>query len=246
MLRQCLRFLMWVPLTAASPALALERTAARVVDPVDEWNASATTTLHYYNNCNDWLWLWSGWSPGETVGVNFDTGPGCSPRPLNFVRALVASGEPSGYGFTGVIEVKSGLSCQSPVLAQAPWLPQAPGIGVGWFPSQPTPALVPRSFAVTITWAAPPGYTNGTALASDHPAAGATGPAACGICFPSNRMVHSRYFGVGGQYCPSGTTLNDGTCAIEWMMEAGIAPCPVGVNAELADKSWAEIKTLYK
>jgi hypothetical protein len=41
---------------AAAPALALEKTSARVIDRED-WSASGTTSVRYYNNCTGWVWV---------------------------------------------------------------------------------------------------------------------------------------------------------------------------------------------
>jgi hypothetical protein len=223
----------------ATPAVALEKTSARMIDRNDSWNASTTGTIRYYNNCTGWVWVWSGWSPGETMGVNFDSP--CDGGWLNVSWALTFSGVPSGYGFTGTISTLAGPNCSSPVLGAQPYLPP---VTSGWNATVWGGLPVPGSFSVLITWAAQTGFTNGTGLASDHPFAGPTGPTACGTCFPTTRVSQSRYYGAGGAYCPSGTTLSDGLCDIEFMIDVNVKGCepPVGVEAE----SWGKIKGLYR
>jgi hypothetical protein len=221
---------------SAAPAAALEKTSARMIDRADGWNASTTGTLRYYNNCTGWVWVWSGWSPGETVGVNFH---GSYPWFVNVSWALTFSGVPSGYGFTGTISVNDGDGCAA-VLGSQPYLPP---VTSGWNATVWGGLPVNGNFSVNITWAAETGFTNGTGLASDHPFAGPTGPTACGTCFPSARVSNSRYYGVGGAYCPSGTTLSDGLCDIEFMIDVNVkGGFPVGVE----DESWGKIKSLYR
>ena len=216
-------------------AFALEKTSSRMIDRGDDWNASTTGTIRYYNNCTGWVWVWSGWSPGESMGVNFDNvGNGGF---LNVSWALTFSGVPSGYSFTGTIAVNDGNGCDA-VLASQPYLPP---VTSGWNATVWGGLPVNQNFSVNITWAADTGFTNPTALASDHPFAGPTGPTACGTCFPSARVSHSRYYGVSGAYCPSGTTLSDGTCDIEWMIDVNTKK-GIGV----AQESWGSIKNLYR
>jgi hypothetical protein len=217
-------------------APALEKTSARLIDRDEGWNASTTGTIRYYNNCTGWVWVWSGWSPGETMGVNFDNN--CGLQFLNTSWALTFSGVPSGYGFTGTIAALGGQTCASPVLGSQPYLPP---VTSGWAATAWGGIPVPNNFSVLITWAAASGFTNSTGLASDHPFAGPTGPTACGTCFPSNRASQSRYYGVGGAYCPSGTTLSDGLCDIEFMIDVNVK-CQIGVEQE----SWGSIKNLYR
>jgi hypothetical protein len=237
-MRQLYRILALVAMIAlTTPAAALEKTSARMIERNDDWSASTTGTIRYYNNCTGWVWVWSGWSPGEQMGVNFDTGS-CSTRLLNASWALTFSGVPSGYAFTGTIAALGGTDCSAPVLASQPYLPPVTN---GWNATVWGGIAVPQQFSVLITWAAMSGFTNATALASDHPFAGATGPAACGTCFPTTRTSQSRYYGVAGAYCPSGTTLSDGFCDIEFMLDVNVK-CVTSVQA----LSWGRIKEIYR
>jgi hypothetical protein len=220
----------------AGPSLALEKTSARMIDK-DDWSASATGTILYYNYCTGWIWVWSGWSPGEALGVNY-TATGCVSQFLNTSWALTYSGIPAGYGFTGTIAVLGGHTCAAPILAAQPYLPP---VTSGWSSMNWGGMPVPSMFSLQIFWMAPSGFTNGTGLASDHPLAGPTGPQACGTCYPTTRASNSRYYGIAGAYCPSGTTLSDGLCDIEFVMDVNIL-CTVGVE----DESWGKIKNLYR
>jgi hypothetical protein len=223
-------------LVLTGSAVALEKVSRPALDPADDWSASTTGTFGYYNICTGWVWVWSGWADGETLGTNF-----ARPFPFYFLNvswALTFSGVPSGYGFTGTISAIGGQNCAAPVLASQPYLPP---VASGWNATLWGGLPVPNQFSVLISWAAPTGFTNSTGLASDHPFAGPTGPTSRGTCFPTTRVVQSRYYGVGGAYCPSGTTLTDGLCDIEWL---------IGVNAKLADvlvdESWGKVKALFR
>jgi hypothetical protein len=222
----------------ATSAFALEKTSARMIDRGDDWNASTTGTIRYYNICTGWVWVWSGWADGETMGTNFDSCGGLTY--LNASWALTFSGVPSGYGFTGTISAIGGQNCASPVLASQPYLPP---VAAGWNATLWGGLPVPSSFSVLISWAAPTGFTNSTGLASDHPFAGPTGPTSCGTCFPTTRASQSRYYGVGGAYCPSGTTLTDGLCDIEWALDVNVK-CTPPISVE--QESWGSIKNLYR
>lgn len=223
---------------STAPAFALEKTSVRMIDREDNWNASTTSlTIKYYNTCTGWIWVWSGWSPGETMGVNFDL-LGCDSQFLSQSWALTYSGVPSGYGFTGTIVVLGGHTCSSPILAAQSFLPP---VTSGWSMTSWGGIPIGPAFAINIIWGAAPNFTNGTGLASDHPFAGPTGPTSCGTCFPTTRTVHTRYYGVGGTYCPSGTTLFDGLCDVEFLIDAAVL-CSIGVE----DESWGKIKNLYR
>lgn len=219
-------------------ASALEKTSLRAIDRAEDWNVSSSTTVRYYNYCTGWVWIWSGWSPGETVGTEFYLR--CNGMFLNVSWALTFSGVPSGYGFTGTIAVRD-AGCGM-TRATQPYLPPATA---GWHATAWGGPPVPDSFVVEITWGAPSGFTNSTGLASDRPLAGPTGPAACGSCFPTTRETRSRHYGIGGSYCPSGVAISDGLCDVELMLETRIkTPCDVWSSVE--EESWGRIKSLYR
>ncbi|NNE43619.1 MAG: hypothetical protein HKN12_05385, partial [Gemmatimonadetes bacterium] len=156
----------------ATSALALEKTSMKMTeDRGDDWGATNTVSIAYYNNCTGWGWVWSGWSPGESFGVCYDAGSaGCT---LNTTWALTFSPAPSGYGFTGTIQVEDACDCSGSVLASQPYL----GGPSGWNATA-WGVAVPSTFSVNVVMAAPTGLTNPDAFASDHPFAGPTGPTA--------------------------------------------------------------------
>jgi len=82
---------------------------------------------------------------------------------------------------------------------------------------------------------------NPASIATDHPAAGPTGPAACGACYPTTRVSHSFYWGnAASPLCP-GSALNDGVCDAEFLIEI-VATCTDYILPE----SWAAVKQLYR
>jgi hypothetical protein len=219
-----------------SPASALEKHARPMDDAwAPDWAASTTVTIRYYNTCTGWLWVWSGWAHGEALGVCL--GSECYWGIVAATWTLTFTPQPSGYGFTGTISINDRCDCTGNVLAAQPWLPISGWTAHAWNVSLP---LGLSQTLFEIRWGAPPGFTNSSAIATDHPARGPTGPQSCGTCFPSNRSVHSKYFGIGGVYCP-GTALNDGTCDVEFAMDIRLR---CGLWAD--EISWGQVKNLYR
>jgi hypothetical protein len=233
-------FVLAASLAFATSGLALEKTAARMTDDTrpGDWNAGTTCVVAYYNTCTGWVWVWSGWGPSDVIGACFENC--CSPN----VGILAASwtyvwtAAPSGYGFTGTIAVSSANSqcCPATQLASQTFLPISGWNSYLWNTNIGTGS----SFVVSVTH----GTTSGSPLAyaSDHPAAGPTGPAACGTCFPDTRVEHSFYYGTpGAPLCP-GSSLNDGSlCGAEWLWDAEVV-CMVSVE----ESSFGAIKNLYR
>lgn len=242
-------------IAAASSASALERTTARVLEKAEVWQASSSYDIRYYNTCTGWTWVWSGWEGGEEVGVVVNRPPdwaACGEDGQGTLGTLLLdgtwiatrSGVPSGYGFTGTISVRNGQGCSGGVLASQPFLPAAPA---DWHFTDWGRLAVADWYTVVIQWATPSGYRNPTQLYSDHPAAGPTGPEACGMCYPTTRSTATRYYGVNGSYCPSGVGLSDGVCDVELLVECSMG-CfnPVGVGDRFEERSWGQIKGLYR
>lgn len=225
-------------LTLALPAAALERTAVRIDDLSHEsWSAGQSCTVRYYNDCTGWVWVWSGWDPGEQFGTVFHSC--CSQAVLQLTNYLTFDAWASGWGPIGTVQlfdVQGGECPTGPPIASQLWVPPETD---GWHTIYWN-VEVPQDFLLRITPGSFSGFSNPTAFGSDHPLAGPSGPAACGTCFPPGRMVHSYYYGIQGQYCP-GITLNDGLCDIEWCLEA-VMNCPVATEGQ----SWGQIKTLYR
>lgn len=222
-------------LALATSGFALEKTSERMLDDVrDEWDSASTFTVAYYNYCTGWIWIWGGWSPGELTGECFDVCPNGG-LVSNWLRTRDAA--PTGYGFTGTMSIRSADAncCPTGIVASQPWLP-----GDGWnLYSWNVP--VPQRFIVMLQWAAPPGMTALTRLGADHPAPGPTGNAACGMCYPTTRVVHSYYYGFAGATLCPGSVINDGFCDIEWLIDVQMK-CPVGVE----ESSWSQIKNIYR
>jgi len=222
------------------PAFALERTLARAPDHApDEWASAATCTVRYYNNCTGWVWAWSGWEFKELAGSTFHGC--CDEAVLKLTNHLTFSGVPAGYQpYPGTISVYAADADEcavGPPLASQAWDPPATASWGTKYWDIP----VPRDFVVRIMWGGFSGFTDATGLASDRPAAGPTGPQACGRCFSSTRLTHSYRWGIeGAPFCP-GVKLDDGVCDVEFMLDAQLS-CSV----HLEPRSWGRIKTLYR
>ncbi|MAF26560.1 MAG: hypothetical protein CME07_01695 [Gemmatimonadetes bacterium] len=233
-------FVLVALLVFATSGLALEKTSMRLTDDsrADNWNAATTCTVLYYNYCTGWLWIWSGWSPGDILGVQFDA-PNSGGGTLYANWLFTWTGAPSGYGFTGSLDVNAADANACPTgaaIGSQPYLPA----GGGWeFASWGAGVAVPGSFTVGAVMGATAG--NPTTFVTDHPAAGPTGPTPCGTCFPTSRDPHSYYWGsAASPLCP-GSTLFDGVCDAGFVWEA-IISCSVGVEPS----SWGSVKGLYK
>jgi hypothetical protein len=240
---RCLAAVFLVPALAvvSIPASALEKQSMRVPDFDREgWNASATTTLRYYNTCTGWMWFWTGWRGGEQVGVRFDIGAeGGLLSSTSILYPPGLGGAFCGYGFTGTISILEAPGC-GPPLALQPYCPITHS-SWAWLTWEWAGLSVPSSFVLSITFGTPRNFTDSRPLISDHPAAGPTGPQACGVCFPTSRAAHSRYYGQDGAYCPSGVGLNDGVCDAEFLVEASVQR-----TVSVREESWGGIKALYR
>jgi hypothetical protein len=229
----------------SSPASALEKTLGRLTDDLGGWRSSMTSTnclVTYYNTCNGWVWIWSGWAPADRIGVCFTSC--CAPKGAAVDTSYVYfwSGAPAGYGFTGTIglyAVDANCCPGGTPIASQPLLPVSQWNGVGFTPF----VAVPAEFAVMFTFGA--AASSPIAITSDHPAQGPTGPVACGSgggsCYPATRATHSFYWGpAASPFCP-GSALNDGVCDVEWLWDASMH-CVVSVESS----SWGAIKGLYR
>jgi hypothetical protein len=240
------------PLFLASHAVALEKSAARFADvdrDDDAWRSGTETcSIAYYNTCTGWIWIWSGWSPEDRIGVHFESC--CADSLTGHVLTgwmFVATGSPMGYGFTGAVEVwnSDGNGCPTGnPLASKTLLPTATDPAGEWNLIDFGPSGVPvqSSFAFTYTLGA--GSPNPLGLASDHPAAGPTGPAACGSCYPTTRVARSFYLGTPqAPLCP-GSALADDVCDAEllWDVQLECRLSTISVDRS----SWSDIKALYR
>jgi hypothetical protein len=240
-LRVCLLTVLVAVFALTSSSFALEKTASRLTDADHDgdWRGSSTCSIVYYNYCTGWIWNWSGWSPNDVFGVAFDSCcPGGSSTAIEASWIYFSSGSPSGYGFTGNVDVYDADATGCPTgasLATQPLLP-----ATGWNQVTFASVNVPDgSFALTFWVGA--GMANPVTIASDHPAAGPTGPAACGSCYPTTRTNHSFYYGtLASPLCP-GSALNDGICDAQLMWDAQVS-CATAVD----QSNWGQIKGLYR
>lgn len=243
-----LRFLVLATLAAlpllTSTAAALEKTSARFSDlREDDWKRTSTSCqIVYYNLCTGWIWVWSQWEGTDRFGVWFSS---CCPGNFETHQLLDSfiyfrTGSPSGYGFTGALDVWTADAQGCPTgapLHTEPFLPTDGWNQISWYAN---PIDVSGSdFVVTVTTG---NYTGGNPMtvATDHPSAGPTGPTACGTCFPTTRVNRSFYYGTASSpNCP-GVALPD-ICAPAFLWDVDLA-CTTPVET----RSWGRIKELYK
>ena len=225
-------FVLVAILAFATSSFALQKSQAKFTgDERDNWAAQTTCTVHYYNICTGWVWVWSGFADGETPGTAYTSC--CGAGTLTGSFQYFPTGAPPAYGFTGTANVSAltGVSpteCLGAPIASIPYLPA----GAGW-EFIAWGAAVPARFAVWYSIADTQGLSTPVAMYTD-------GPSSCGLCFPTTRVPNSYNWGIGGVLCP-GALLFDGTCYVEWLASATIS-CPVAVE----DDSWGSIKSLYR
>lgn len=223
------------------PARAFERTAARVGDrePAGDWSAGATCSVSYYNICNGWIWVWHGWSNGDIVGLVVDPCCDAGSQMLLATNQYLWSGQnciPS-HGYTGLVSIQEleADGCPGAVLASQPFCPSDGDNVVLWNLPVSGPVVLTAEFHgpyeyVSLIWP------------TDHPAAGPTGPEACGVCYPADRVTHSFYFGrTTTPLCP-GSPFYDGVCFAELALWSAAFACPTSVE----HSSWGSIKNLYR
>jgi hypothetical protein len=221
----------------APPSPALERVARLGPDlERDEWAAGGTVSIAYYNTCTGWHWIWWGWGPFETVGVNFTGLESGAVLESNWWYVWTAA--PSGRGFTGTIDVfaadEDGCPVGEPLATQA-YIPVS-----GWNLRPWGGLAVPTSFIVSTEMG--PGVASPMSLPSDHPAAGPTGPQACGTCYPTTRVNHSYNYGTRADPLCPGSPFFDGICDAQLLLDVQLVyPLPVEEEA-----SWGKLKGLYR
>ncbi len=243
-MKSSLRILLAATLVAnhpAAPSRAREKSSNRNThtERADIWRGSTSCTLQYYNICTGWIWIWSGFAPDARMGVSFTS---CCPvgytTGVGTVWSYFYSGAPSGYAFTGTIDVFDADASQCPTgaaIASQAFLPVS-----GWnstdFGGTPVPD---RTFAVAITFGS--GASNPAAVVTDHPAAVGADPPACGTCYPVERVNHSFDYGTtSAPLCP-GSVFNDGVCDAQLLIDADVS-CAVSVE----QNTWGAVKSLYR
>jgi hypothetical protein len=228
----------------AAPSLALEKQTRLFTDDnrADHWRAASSCDIVYYNFCTGWVWIWSGWAPGDRFGVALNSccSNGNNTTAVNTGFAFFYTGSPSGYGFTGTMDVFDADDNGCPTgaaIASVPLLPTAQD----WNAHDFANVVVPdSSFALVVTIG--PGTSNPASIESDHPAAGPTGPAACGTCYSPSRVNHSFYWGTNAAPLCPGSTFNDGVCAGQLVMDT-LVHCTV---TAIEPSTWGAVKNLYR
>lgn len=227
----------WIVLTMSlmlvGAADSLEKTAVRIDSRSgDGWDASATCSVTYANTCTGWLWVWNDWIPREVAGVLFE--PCCEGASLISTQAYFWTGAPPGWGFTGTLAIQSVVfDCPGEVIDSFAFLPSA-GSTVDYWTVPPGPAL--------LTYQNGPAPESPHGIPTDHPAAGPTGPQACGLCYPSTRLTHMFRFGTPNTPLCPGEPLSDGVCDAEALLWYASFDCPVA----LQNTSWAALKNMYR
>ena len=216
----------------------------------DEWSTRDTCRIpSYYNICTGWVWCWSGFQDGDKMGVVFDSCliPGISSSLLQSIHFICTSAPP-GYGFTGTISTFAVDTNNCPMgspISSLPFLPHSSP-----YPFQVVPwggSGVPDRFAIVIEMSDEYGLSNPAQLATDRPAAGPTGPDACGTCYPLDRPNHSFLYGnTESPLCP-GTPFNDGVCDAQLFWEADVFGENIQPSATPVTRfsSWGAIKALF-
>lgn len=169
---------------------ALEK-RAEYVDLEDDraWHSSRSgIVVQYYNTCTGWVWVWDGWDPFDVVGQYAAFATYSWAGPLMSSWWFFGEGAPAGYGFTGTTEVWAADENRCPTgapLASQAFLPESGWNHVSWTGMNAQSS--DDTYAVTVTFGA--AENNPAEVWTDHPAAGPTGPQACGTCYPSERSV---------------------------------------------------------
>jgi hypothetical protein len=154
------------------------------------------------------------------------------------------SGEHHYEATVGVYQADvDGCPIEPPIAIQ-PYIPQDDAL-FDWVTYEWN-VLVPSSFVVAFSYVdLSSGGPPIPDLVTDHPAAGPTGPPACGTCYPVSRVTRSFIYSdpaldYGDFYCP-GIRINDGVCDAELIWEAHLESV---VSVEAA--SWGRVKGLYR
>ncbi|MEZ5066000.1 MAG: hypothetical protein R3B81_14800 [bacterium] len=220
------------------PAFGLERTRELALDSPSEspWTEAVTCALQYYNYCTGWSWFWAA-EDGDRTGTVFEA---ChSDCEVLSASALFVNSSQYGRGFMsllGLYAVDENDCPQEPPLASMYYVQSG-----GWHTFDFGGVAVPPRFAIMTT------HTNyhypgiDVGFVSDHPAAGPTGPPACGTCFPSDRVGHSYFWGnVDSPGCP-GTLIEDTACPAEFLVNVQLS-CASAVP----QSSWSRLRSMFR
>lgn len=226
-------------MAGAGPAWSFERRAPDEDGPT-AWLGASSTVISYYNLCTGWVWH-PGNHAGQRLGVVVDTG--CGPgATLGTTWHFYYSGYGCGWGFDGttisILAVDANDCPVDPALDSQPICP-GPDLD-GWMVAL-WDTQVPSRFAVVLDlgsrW-----ISSYPRLRTDHPAAGPTGPPACGTCYPTTRVNHSFLFADGDQvFCPPEVYYTDSACNAELTWYCSLL-CPVSREPT----SWGRVKALFR
>jgi hypothetical protein len=216
-------------ISLVAPAQSLEKRAEPFDDDLDRsWSSGDMVTYAYYNTCTGWIWTWDADS--------------------DFVHRFgtVFEEPPSSSAHTGTMEVYATDAADCPTgsaLAAHPLLPRAGWNDVWW-----ELLSVPSRFVIVYSTSGNMDSGHGLeGVNTDHPAAGPTGPQACGSCYPLTRSTHSLYYGTNASALCPGSPLYDGVCNAELLWEAVVMPsAPTSSGQNLDPLSWARIKGLFR
>jgi hypothetical protein len=211
-----------------------------IAPPVAGGGAAGSCTLVYYNFCSGWIWLWSGWTAGDQVGVNFDmpadcgklAGETCCLTDFFWYWRYTAP----GYGFTvtyGLYNTDANgcltTGVGGPTLDPIERWNYTLGFGCA------TSDVV----ALTATW------DNGTLpyAATDNNASNLNAGPACNLDPGTPGAGTSLQYVVAGTtvYCPP-AAFADGVGYTDLAMQAYFT-CDVTATE---DASWGEIKSLFQ
>lgn len=231
---------MTATLALASSSFALEKRAVRNTVDTDGWNSATTCQTTYFNICTGWVWIWTGFGPGERVGT---TNSRCCTGALTQTQTYQLTATPPGYGFTGTIAVQNADANLCPVgapLASQPWLSNGDGVSLSLQVHNWNVNIPNATYALVYTFG--PASGNPTAICTEHPLAGPTGPAACGTCYPVSRANHSfDWLTTSTPLCP-GSAFNDGSGCSAQVLVFQFMTCQVAVEPQ----TWGNIKNLYR
>jgi hypothetical protein len=213
------------------------------VSPHDRGAASGTCSIVYYNLCSGWLWVWSGWEPGDEVGVVFDLPADCGALPnevcTNTEFWWYWRYTSPGWGYTITFNLyrvdEDGCKVGASLATIA-----------GYDPSgahYPGPLVFPEVVDLTGRVAIAATWDKGTLphLATDNNAKNLAAPVLCPGYSPS--PVHSFFYGgPSAPYCPP-LDFQDSHGPVQILMDASFE-CHPGTGT--AESSWSAVKTLFR
>ena len=224
---------------AAGSASALEH-AVSPPHREDLWRSSSSeVTVSYYNLCNGWVWTWPGDYHRRGFGVTF-----AKPEETNIIEGLWTFHVDAapGWGFEGTLYLLELDSAGTPDPTPITWIPYYPV--TGWSYLALDAPVTGDVFAYAYVRRNRPDLFTG--LTTDHPAAGPTGSAGCGVCYPPDRESRSRLLDppVSGNW--PGSPLNDGVCDAELVWEAVFGVGPTSATQGIETRTWGRLKALYR